>query len=311
MATGFVYHAAYQSHEAQGYHPENPDRLRHILQRLEESSLVQELKMITPLEAEISLIQLIHTPEHIRRIQKASSGHAFLDADTYVNSFSYSASLTACGGAIAAVDAVMQRQVKNVFCAVRPPGHHAESNRAMGFCLFNNVALAARYAQKQYNIGKVLIVDWDVHHGNGTQEIFWTDPTVMYISLHQWPLYPGTGRKNEIGGGEGKGLTLNFPMSAGSTDSEYLRLFNIEIRDAVEKFQPELILISAGFDAHEKDPLAQMKVTTQGFAEMSTMIKELARSVCSSRIISVLEGGYHLQALAESVEAHIRVLADV
>ncbi|NUM79471.1 histone deacetylase [bacterium] len=311
MATGFVYHPAYLAHEAQGYHPENPGRLQHILKRLEQSGVIQKLQVITPAEADLSWIQLIHTTDHIRRIQKASSSHAFLDADTYVNSFSYSAALTACGGMISAVDAVMKGQVENGFCAVRPPGHHAESDRAMGFCLFNNVALAARYAQKQYAIGKILILDWDVHHGNGTQEIFWTDSTVMYISLHQWPLYPGTGSRDETGESEGKGFTLNFPMPSGCGDAEYFQLFNTVIRSAIEKFQPELILISAGFDAHEKDPLAQMKVTTQGFAEMSTTIKELAQRLCSSRLISVLEGGYHLQALAESVEAHIRVLADV
>jgi acetoin utilization deacetylase AcuC-like enzyme len=216
--------------------------------------------------------------------------------------------LFAAGGALAAVDAVATGVLLNVFCAVRPPGHHAESDSPMGFCLFNNVAIAARYAQQHYGISKIAIVDWDVHHGNGTQEIFYSDPSVFYISLHQYPFYPGTGGRAETGTGKGEGYTLNVPMRAGSGEAEYLKAFREEILPRLNMYRPELLIISAGFDAHRDDPLANIELTEASFATLTAMLMEVAGKYCQHRIVSVLEGGYNLQALSHSVEAHINEL---
>jgi acetoin utilization deacetylase AcuC-like enzyme len=198
--------------------------------------------------------------------------------------------------------------VENAFCAVRPPGHHAESGRGMGFCLFNNVAIAARYLQQHHGLSKIAIVDWDVHHGNGTQEIFYKDSTVFYVSTHQSPLYPGTGAERETGKGAGDGYTLNCPMPGGRDDDDYVAVFEKTIIPALRAFSPEFFLVSAGFDAHRDDPLAGMRVTEEGFGAMTQMVRALASTCCQGRIVSCLEGGYHLGALARSVEAHLLAL---
>ncbi|HEX29514.1 TPA: histone deacetylase, partial [Candidatus Poribacteria bacterium] len=197
---------------------------------------------------------------------------------------------------------------KNVFCAIRPPGHHALKSRAMGFCLFNNVAIGARYIQRKYGLSKVLIVDWDVHHGNGTQAIFYDDPTALYFSTHQYPFYPGTGSREERGIGKGEGYTVNVPLPAGSGDEEYVRIFEEILRPKAIQFDPDFILISAGFDPYEDDPIGGMRVTPEGFAELTKIVKEIAEECCEGRLVSVLEGGYNLEGLAESVEAHILAL---
>ena len=215
----------------------------------------------------------------------------------------------AAGGVLAAVDAVMNKQVTNAFCAVRPPGHHAMENRAMGFCIFNNVAIGTKYVQKKYGLSNVLIVDWDVHHGNGTQAAFYDDPTVLYFSVHQYPFYPGSGSEAEKGEGKGLNYTINVPLPAGSGDDVYVKAFEEKLRPAALAFGPDFVFISAGFDAHENDLLGGMKVTADGFAELTRIVKAIAQRCCNGRIVSVLEGGYHLGGLAASVEAHIRVLS--
>jgi acetoin utilization deacetylase AcuC-like enzyme len=235
-------------------------------------------------------------------------GYVYLDADTPMAPGSYRAALQAVGGTLAAIDAVMDGRVANAFCAVRPPGHHAEPSRAMGFCLFNNVAVGARYVQQRYGLARVLIVDWDVHHGNGTQAAFYNDPTVLYVSLHQYPWYPGTGSVEEVGTGPGEGYTLNLPMPAGGGDDEYLTAFDLRIRPVVRDFAPDFVLISAGFDAHRDDPLAMMAVTEVGYRTMTAFVKAWAADTARGRVVSCLEGGYNLSALADSVEIHVRTL---
>jgi acetoin utilization deacetylase AcuC-like enzyme len=213
----------------------------------------------------------------------------------------------AVGGVLAAVDAVVQGDVRNAFCAIRPPGHHACADRAMGFCLFNNIAIATRYAQQKHGLTKILIVDWDVHHGNGTQAAFYEDPNVLYFGVHRWPFYPGTGSALETGAGDGADLTINVPLPVGSGDAPYVEAFEKKLRPAALRFGPDLVLISAGFDAAKGDDLGGMKVTPEGFAELTRIVREIARQCCQERLVSVLEGGYG-DALPGAVEAHIRVL---
>jgi acetoin utilization deacetylase AcuC-like enzyme len=221
---------------------------------------------------------------------------------------SLDAAYLAAGGALAAVDAIMAHQVDHVFCAVRPPGHHAEAARGMGFCFFNNVAIAARYVQKKYGVSRVLIVDWDVHHGNGTQHSFEQDPSVLFFSTHQYPHYPGTGRGTERGKGAGEGCTINVPMEAGEGDEEYHAVFENTLVSAADEFKPEFVIISAGFDAHKDDPLASMGLTDAGYSELTGIVAGIAKRHAKGRILSSLEGGYNLNALAASVEAHVKAL---
>jgi len=238
-------------------------------------------------------------------------GETVLDSgDTHVSRDSYAAALLAAGGGLAGVDFAMRGDNHRAFCAVRPPGHHAEHDHAMGFCLFNNIAIGARYAQEHHGLTRVAIVDWDVHHGNGTQAAFYDDPSVLYVSIHQYPYYPGTGGKNERGAGKGTGTTLNIPLNAGSGDEVYLDAMREIIVPALVDFSPELIMISAGFDAHRDDPLAGMNVTEKGFGEMTRLILEASESA-RGRIVSVLEGGYDLKALGRSVESHLRELMKI
>ncbi len=277
--------------------------------------MIRRLKVCPPVSLRPDLqdwIARVHQPEHRARLERLSpeKGIARVDADTLISPDSYRTALLAVEGTLLAVDGIMGGKFGRAFCAVRPPGHHAESNRAMGFCLFNNIAIAARYIQNRYGLRKVMIIDWDVHHGNGTQEIFEEDPTVFYFSIHQYPLYPGTGREDEHGRGAGEGYTLNSPLSAGKGDEEYLTVFEKKVGPAVESFRPDFILISAGFDAHVDDPLANMRVTEKGFAEMTRKVKAWAKTYCQGRMLSCLEGGYHLNALVRSVERHLDTMAD-
>jgi acetoin utilization deacetylase AcuC-like enzyme len=228
--------------------------------------------------------------------------------DTGIGPDSYEVALLSVGGVLTAIDKVMMGKISRVFCAVRPPGHHAEKGRAMGFCIFNNVAIGARYLQGKYSLERVLIIDWDTHHGNGTENAFWSDPTVFYISIHQYPHYPGTGSRLEKGIEAGEGYTLNIPLPAGSGNKEYIEAFNELLVPAINTFSPQFILISAGFDAHQDDPLSGMLLTEDGFEEMTRIILQVAQEHCQGRIVSVLEGGYNLIALSRSVERHLYIL---
>lgn len=308
--TGFIYHDRYLEHDTGHAHPERPDRLRSITRHLQNVSLWNELQHPIIDAASEEWILEVHTPQHWKFVKESCArGVEILDqGDTHACPKSYDVALLAIGGSLAAVDAVMSGVLRNAFCAVRPPGHHAERDTVMGFCLFNNVAIASRYAQKKYGVERIAIIDWDVHHGNGTQEIFYEDPSVFYISIHQYPFYPGTGARMERGSGKGEGFTLNCPMRAGSGEKEYMDAFVKEIVPALEGYRPDMLIISAGFDAHKADPLANISLTEESFGKFSDMLLEIADKYCGGRIVSVLEGGYNLEALAKSVEVHLRRL---
>ena len=305
--TGFVYHLDYLTHEMGAGHPESPDRLRAIVSRLEAGGVLGRLVRIEPTKAADEWITQVHAVSYLKDLKTRApvSGYVSLDPDTSMSVGSLPAAYLAAGGALAAVDAIMAGTVENIFCAVRPPGHHAERARAMGFCLFNNVAIAARYAQRRYGVGRVLIVDWDVHHGNGTQQAFYDDDSVLFFSTHQSPYYPGTGRATERGEGRGEGATINVPMSPGQGDEEYREVFERVLVPAADRFKPEFVVISAGFDAHRDDPLAGMGLTEDGYAALTGIVAGIARRHAKGRILSCLEGGYNLNALAVSVERHV------
>jgi acetoin utilization deacetylase AcuC-like enzyme len=309
--TGLVYHEDYLKHRTGSVHPEHEGRLIAIIDHLKKTDLWDRLVHVTPSPANAEWILKVHTAEHLKFVKEACErGAKVLDreGDTYVCRESFAVALLAAGGVIAGIDAVMSGRVKNGFCAVRPPGHHAGSSRAMGFCLFNNVAIGTRYAQEEHGLKRVAVVDWDVHHGNGTQEIFYEDPSVLYVSTHQYPYYPGTGSASERGKGKGEGFTLNLPLIAGTDGDEYVKLFKEKIVPALQEFKPDFILISAGFDAHKDDPLAAIFLDESTYAEITRMLMEFAEKCCQGRIVSVLEGGYDLQALPRCVEAHLNVL---
>ncbi len=308
--TGLIYHPDYLLHDTGTGHPENKNRLVSLMQYLEKTGLLSDLKLIQPnSNPPLQWISKVHSPDYVEMVrQTCLKGNGMLDVDTVVSFDSFKVALLAVEGVLEGVDEVMKGNLSNSFCAIRPPGHHAEKERGKGFCVFNNVAIAAAYLLEKYGLKKILIVDWDAHHGNGTQKIFYDNPRVYYFSTHQFPFYPGTGYENEEGEGEGKGFTFNMPMVAGSGDLEYIEVFENILYPMGLKFSPEFILISAGFDAHQDDPLAGLKVTTQGFRKMTGVVKRLAHECCQGRIVSVLEGGYDPGALSSSVEAHLRIL---
>ncbi len=301
--TGFVLSGF--NHDT-GNHPEHADRLRVIEAVYALPELKPYLIFIPAREAEIDELCEIHDRQYIYQVRESvEAGIPALDPDTVISARSYEEARFAAGGILSAVDAVVEGRIRNAFCAVRPPGHHAERDRAMGFCLFNNIAVAARYAQQKHALEKIFIVDWDVHHGNGTQHVFYADPTVFYFSIHQYPHYPGTGRREEQGEGMGVGYTRNFPLPEGSGDREYRQVFQEALVPAVRAYAPDLILVSAGFDGHVNDPLAGMCLTERGFGFMTDTLVQFADELCEGRLISVLEGGYNLSALQGSVKVHL------
>jgi len=308
--TGFVYDDIYLEHKTTPGHPESPDRVVAITERLKAAGLDKEVVPLMPKVAPVKWLHTIHSPNYVERARThCEAGERYLDAgDVPISAQSYEAAVIAVGGVLRAVDAVMHKEVVNAFCAVRPPGHHAMEDRAMGFCIFNNVAIGTEYVRQEYGLSKVLIVDWDVHHGNGTQATFYDDPGVLYFSVHQYPFYPGTGAASETGRGAGTNYTVNVPLPAGSDDDDYLEAFEQTLRPAALAFLPEFVFISAGFDAHEHDTLGGMSVTTEGFGELSRIVKGIADKCCEGRLVSVLEGGYGPEGLAASVETHVRVL---
>jgi acetoin utilization deacetylase AcuC-like enzyme len=305
MVTRLYTHPIYLEHLTPAGHPERPDRLRAIQRVLDDPAFSALDRVEAPMGDEEAILYA-HPQAHLDRIRDAipEAGLAAMDADTTVSPKSWQAALTAIGAANAAVDDVFEGRADNVFVAARPPGHHAEKATAMGFCLFNNAAIAARHAQRRHGAERVAIIDWDVHHGNGTQDIFWDDPSVLYCSTHQMPLYPGTGARSETGVGN----IVNAPLAPRTGSDLFREALLSRILPEVDRFQPDLIIISAGFDAHHRDPLAEINLTEEDFDWATGQLMERADRHGSGRLVSLLEGGYDLQGLAFSVAAHVRRL---
>src|SRR6516165_2357613 len=306
MTTLLVTHPACLEHLTPAGHPERPDRLRAIDRALEHERF-QTLARVAAPAAELETIALCHPVDYVTGIRDATpkTGLVGLDADTTLSPGSFEAALRAAGGAVYAVDEVMTGRAKNAFVATRPPGHHTETARPMGFCLFNNAAIAARHAQKTHGIGRAAVVDFDVHHGNGSQDIFWADASVMYASTHQMPLYPGTGAVSERGE---HNTIVNAPLRPGDGGEEFRAAFERVILPRLREFQPELMVISAGFDAHMRDPLANLNLVEDDFAWATRALMEIADASAGGRVVSVLEGGYDLQGLGNSAAAHVAAL---
>jgi acetoin utilization deacetylase AcuC-like enzyme len=308
MAVGYVYNPIYLKHDT-GQHVENAQRLEAIISHLEQTGLKSQLTLIEPRPASVEELALVHQKQYIEEVQEvARKGGGWLDPDTVMSPDSYEVALYAAGGLIRAVEAVMDGEVTSAFALVRPPGHHATSRRAKGFCLFNNIAIATQHVLARYKLERILIIDFDVHHGNGTQEAFYDNPRVMYISTHEYPFYPGTGSIEETGSGTAQGTTINIPLPAGCGDNEYMQVFEQVIVPAARWFNPQLILVSAGYDSYWADPLAMMQVSVTGFGQMARIIKGLADELCGGRLVFTLEGGYDLNALAASVKATFDIL---
>ncbi len=303
-STGIIYHSDYLKHDT-GLHPENKERLISIISYLKKTGMLDRLDLITPRQAELKELQYIHTGDYIEKVKRCSALKIPLDADTILSKDSYNAAVLAAGGAIAAVDAVLGTH-ENAFALVRPPGHHATPGRGMGFCLFNNVAIAARHAQKK-GMKRVLIVDWDVHHGNGTQEAFYNDPSVLYFSTHQYPHYPGTGWLDEVGKDEGVGFNINVPLPAGTDDTGFIVAFEEILVPVAREFHPDIVLVSAGMDGNANEGLAQMKMSVEGFGLLASIVRSITRENCGGRLAAVLEGGYNLVILDQSVAAILDV----
>ena len=310
MKAGLVYDPIYLEHDT-GSHPENSQRLVSMMSHLEETGTKDKLTLLSPRQASVEELEAVHAPEYISQVKsKAERGGGWLDPDTVMCPRSYEVALYAAGGLLTAVEAVMKAELDSAFALVRPPGHHAIRNRAMGFCIFNNIAIAAKFALTNFKLSRILIADFDVHHGNGTQDAFYADPKVLYFSTHQYPFYPGTGWIDETGIGEGRGTSVNFPMTAGWGDEEYLRAFNEVLVPVARRFQPQLILVSVGFDPHWADSIASMQVSVTGFAQIVAILKKLASELCLGRLVCTLEGGYNLQVAASALKATFDVLLD-
>ncbi len=306
MTTLYITHPAGLEHIPPLGHPERPDRLR-VIERVLEQEAFQSLARDQAPVAAIDRIALCHTPDYIEAIREASptDGMVQLDSDTSMSPGTYEAALRAVGGAVLAVDEVMTGRVANAFCAMRPPGHHAEITQPMGFCFFNNAAIAARHAREKYGAERAAVIDFDVHHGNGTQDIFWNDPSVMFCSTHEMPLYPGTGAASERGE---HGTIVNVPLRAGDGGDEFQEAFESVIIPRLLDFRPDLVVLSAGFDAHMRDPLANINLLEPDYTWVTKRMMDVADTCCGGRLVSLLEGGYDLQGLARSVAVHVTAL---
>ncbi|MCH8028899.1 MAG: histone deacetylase [Candidatus Dadabacteria bacterium] len=309
---GIVLDKLYVDHNNGPGHPECPERLLVMIDALKENDLLDKLVRIEPRDATEKEITLVHQPIHYRRM-KATKGkpRVFLDSDTSTCPISFDAALRAAGGMVTAVDAVMAGDIDIGFPLVRPPGHHAETDRAMGFCLFNNVAVGAAHAVKNHDLDRILIVDWDLHHGNGTEHMFNNRRDILYFSTHQHPYYPGTGAFTDVGFDRGAGYTINVPLTPIMGDAEYMKIFNEILTPVIEQYEPEMILVSVGFDTYENDPLGGMNVTPSGFAQQTRFLKEKAQQYCDGRIVYVLEGGYDLDGLWLSTKSVFEELLEL
>lgn len=305
------YHPDSVLHDTGPSHPETVDRARWIAEAIKEDDAIQEdLQWIKPSPVDVCWIEKVHSSEYRQYIEESClSGRSCVDlGDTRVGMDSYSVALLAAGAAVQAVDGVLSDRFPRAFCCMRPPGHHARYEQAMGFCLFNNVAIAARFAEVRFGLERIAIVDWDVHHGNGTQEAFYNSPRVMFASMHQLPLYPHSGERHEEGLELGHGYTLNFPMPTGTGSEHWRRVFESELEPALEEFEPELLLVSAGFDAHTRDPLADVHLVEEDYEWMTLRLRMLADEYAKGRVVSVLEGGYDRTGLTRSALAHVRAM---
>jgi acetoin utilization deacetylase AcuC-like enzyme len=300
------------SHET-GRHPECPDRLRSITARLTQAGLIERCTPGHSSPLTEDAVRQVHTPEVVARVKRlAEQGGGRLDADTVVSPASFTVALAAAGACVGAVDAVLTGTDRTALCLVRPPGHHATPTQSMGFCLFNNIALAAQHARTKHGLTRILVIDWDVHHGNGSQDVFWSEPEVMFFSIHRFGhgFYPGTGNADETGSGRGLGYSLNAPIRYGTRRPEYFARFRTSLEQAADKIKPELVILSAGFDAHAADPIGSLGLETEDFATLTREVLSVARTHCGGRLVSCLEGGYDLMALAESVQVHLEELLD-
>ena len=301
--TGIDKDTRYMQHSAGFAHPESPLRLAAIYDMLDDPAMSWKFTSIEPREAAFEEIAAVHSASYVNYIAGTAGHSVQLDPDTATSPETYQIAKLAAGGICNAVDSVITNEVNNAFAFIRPPGHHAERGSAAGFCIFNNVAIGAMHAILQHNLQRVLIVDWDLHHGNGTQHIFYDDQRVLYFSTHQYPYYPGTGGMDEIGQGKGKGYTVNVPLPGGRGDGDYVKIFRKILQPVALEFKPELVLLSAGFDIYFNDPMGGMSVTPEGFAALARILLDIADSCCGGRLVAALEGGYHVQGLTKSVKA--------
>lgn len=301
------YNDIFLEHDTGPGHPECSGRITGATRYLQRVGMLNDVRPVErPIRDITNAIGAVHDINHINRVQVlAGSGGGMVDPDTVVSTRSYDAAVYAAGACMAAIDAIMAKSCKSAFCPVRPPGHHASASRSMGFCIFNNAAIAARYLQTRHNIERVLIVDWDVHHGNGTQDIFYDDPSVFYFSMHRFPFYPGTGNLDETGNGRGAGYTVNVPLGHDTAPNEYIKRFTDIMNGQAAGFGPQFVIISAGFDAHVNDPIGGLNLDVADFAELTSIAVRTAKEHCGGRLISTLEGGYNLEELPKCVEAHL------